>query len=267
MALNKHGLSRTIPPAVKQFVRKRCGFGCVVCGRSIIQYHHFNPEFSDATEHTADGITLLCGTHHQETHAGIISAKQIAGHNAKPFSIVNGHSTGLLRPENKYLPVRFGSSTIISPCIIRYDDEVVIGLFKPENDDDPILFSATFMDTMGNVTLRIEENEWQIGANNFDVAITKDELVIKGTNEEVVLRMRLSVDAMIVIDELRMDYRGFKIEANPGSFSVAAHNGGRLIHNGSNIAEIGIWLKSSGQALIAANQYGGAAICIGQSLT
>ena len=36
MSTNKHGLSRDIPRAVKTVVRRRCGFGCVICGNAIV---------------------------------------------------------------------------------------------------------------------------------------------------------------------------------------------------------------------------------------
>lgn len=263
MALNKHGLSRTIPPAVKQSVRKRCGFGCVVCGSSIIQYHHFNPEYFDAKQHLANGITLLCGTHHQEAHAGIISRCQLEGYDTRPYSMIARYSWGILRPANKFLPVQIGSCTIISPEIVRYDDDTVIGLIKSNDWEIPILLNATFTDSNGKVTLSIVENEWQIGSDNFDVEITKDELTIKSDKNEILLRMKLSAQNSIVIETLKMNYKGFKIEACNGSFSVTALNGATLVHYGANIGDIGIWLKSSGHALLAAGYSGGAGVRVG----
>lgn len=67
---NKHGLSRNIPSAVRLKVRKRCGFGCVVCGSAVYDYEHFEPEFHDAKEHSASGIALLCPTDHARKRKG-----------------------------------------------------------------------------------------------------------------------------------------------------------------------------------------------------
>ncbi|GAH43227.1 unnamed protein product, partial [marine sediment metagenome] len=48
---NQYGLSRYIPLEIKRAVRQKCGFGCVVCGSTIYQYHHFDPPFNEAKQH------------------------------------------------------------------------------------------------------------------------------------------------------------------------------------------------------------------------
>lgn len=50
-AMNKHGLSRTIPEPVKREVRQACGFGCVFCGHALVEYEHVDPLFADARLH------------------------------------------------------------------------------------------------------------------------------------------------------------------------------------------------------------------------
>ena len=37
------------------------------------------------------------------------------------------------------------------------------------------------------------------------------------------------------------------------------------LHAGDVVADIGIWMKSTGEALIAANALGGAGVCIGRA--
>jgi hypothetical protein len=68
---NKYGLSRVIPADIAREIRKRCGFGCVNCGSALYHYEHMIPEFSEASQHIAEKITLLCGTCHDYVTRGI----------------------------------------------------------------------------------------------------------------------------------------------------------------------------------------------------
>src|SRR5436190_17564410 len=81
--MNAHGLSRDIPEPIKRAVRQRCGFGCIICGSAVVQYHHFSPEYADATEHRAEGITLLCGRCHDKVRQA--GPEEIERYNAAPF--------------------------------------------------------------------------------------------------------------------------------------------------------------------------------------
>lgn len=46
--VSQHGLSRQIPEEIRLEVRRRCGFGCMQCGNSIVQCEHTEPEFAAA---------------------------------------------------------------------------------------------------------------------------------------------------------------------------------------------------------------------------
>ena len=73
---NKYGLSRNIPEDVKLAVRQACGFGCVVCGMSIIEYEHIDPPFHDATVHDPTKIALLCATCHGNVSKKVLVQRQ-----------------------------------------------------------------------------------------------------------------------------------------------------------------------------------------------
>lgn len=93
---NQPELSRTIPPEVKLRVRQRCGFGCVICGDAFYEYEHFSPEFKNAKEHHADGITLLCPTHHSAKTRNRMSIAAIVEANQNPKARQEGFSKGAL---------------------------------------------------------------------------------------------------------------------------------------------------------------------------
>ncbi len=69
---NKNGLSRYIDKATKDYVRARCRFGCVLCGRVPYHYDHFRVPFSEAREHDPDDIILLCEEHHAHKTRGLL---------------------------------------------------------------------------------------------------------------------------------------------------------------------------------------------------
>jgi hypothetical protein len=174
-----------------------------------------------------------------------------------------GHTKDVLFTSKTDLPVRIGSSRVCAATVIRFDDDVVVGLSRPEDPDGPLQLNATLTDSNGHELLRVINNEWQVGTNRYDIQTTKDRLKINDSRRNVVLEMSLDAGVELRIERLNMSYRGFRIVASEGSFELTVPSGGRLKQNGSVYADIGIWMKSSGHALIAANLTGGAAVCIG----
>ena len=260
MNQNKHSLSRYIDSASKQAVRQHCGFGCVICGCAIVIYHHFDPEFRDATSHDPKGITLLCGQCHQRVHAGIIPSEAVKEANNAPHCRRSGHTKDFLFMGVSVVPVRLGSSRIRAESILKYDDEVIMGFSPPECGGAPIRLHADLTDDEGGPILSIVDNEWRVGADNYDVFTKGKVLTVKNKDAEDILKMELVGQTEIQIKKLQMNFRGFHIEADETWFSIRYQQGGTFRHSGEVIGDIGIWMQSDGGALIAANKSGGAAV-------
>lgn len=257
MVSNRYGLARFIDAATKRAVRQRCGFGCVVCGCAIVQYHHFDPPFANAMSHEASGITLLCGQCHDRAGRGIIDQGLVSGANASPFCLNAGHAKDILFTSTASLPVWFGSSRVCAEAIIKFDDDVVVGLSRPEDSNGPIQLNATLTDQKGSELLRVINNEWRVGAHMYDIQTTRDRLRISDGPRDVVLDMHLAARDELRIERLKMWYRGFAIVAGDGRFTITVPSGQKYTHDGSVYADIGIWMKSSGEALVATNATGG----------
>jgi hypothetical protein len=264
MTQNQFGLDRSIDAATKRTVRQRCGFGCAICGCAIIQYHHFDPLFADAKSHDPSGITLLCGQCHDRAHRGIIGKAAVSSANAAPKCKELGYSKDLLFIGDSSIPVRFGSSRVRAATVLMYDDRVVVGFSKPEHVGAPLQLNAIFTDDNANEVLRVVDNEWQVGIDRYDIFTEKDRLTVKDAPGDIVLEMSLAVGTEICIRRLRMKYLGFSIICDEDSFSLTTPSGARLGHRGDVVADIGIWMKSTGEALMAANSSGGAAVRIGR---
>lgn len=263
MTKKQFGLDRHIDEGTKRAVRQRCGFGCVLCGCAIIEYHHFDPPFTDAVRHDPAGITLLCGQCHARAERKIIDFKTVSAANASPWCIQNGYSKDLLFLGTNNIPVRFGSSRVRAATVLMYDERVVIGLSDPERTGAPLRLNAVFTDNKENEILRVVDNEWQVGINRYDIRTTQDRLVVRNALGDIILELSLAAGTEIHVGRLRMRYRGFSIVANKNSFSLTVPSGGQFRHNGDVLADIGIWMKSTGETLVAANALGGAAVCIG----
>lgn len=81
---------------MKRSIRKRCGYGCIICGASIYTYHHING-FRDEVGHIESEITLLCDSCHRKTTNGIIPLAEIMRADADPIN--RQPSTPHSRPE------------------------------------------------------------------------------------------------------------------------------------------------------------------------
>lgn len=72
-----------IPAEVQREVRRRCGFGCVLCGLPIYQIHHIE---GDPTIHNPKDMALLCPNHHEMEKKGLIPKEQVRAANADPVN-------------------------------------------------------------------------------------------------------------------------------------------------------------------------------------
>src|SRR3569832_302716 len=90
---NKFGLARSIPDPVKREIRKRSGFGCVICGLILYDYEHFDPPYEEATRHDPNGICLLCPNHHRRAGRPALSKEEVGRAYAEPFALRRGYAS------------------------------------------------------------------------------------------------------------------------------------------------------------------------------
>lgn len=81
-----------IPESIKREVRRRCGFGCVICGCPVYDYEHML-EWSVVQRHVASEITLLCPTHHRAKTSRRLSPEMVQKANENPFNLNKDFST------------------------------------------------------------------------------------------------------------------------------------------------------------------------------
>lgn len=202
---NKHGLSRNIPSDIKRAVRQRCGFGCVICGKGIVQYDHFSPEFADATEHRAEGITLLCGNCHDKKNRRLLTNDQVARMNAKPYCLQNGTAFERFHLSGDQ-PIVLLGTTEFRDCkvILEVAGERVIWFTKPEAEEEGLQLNARIRDETGKIVFEVLKNEWKVGDGVWDMDTSGNGIVIRSRPRKFELILRFLPPETIKVERLRL---------------------------------------------------------------
>lgn len=212
---NKHGLSRDIDEPTKMVVRKRDGFGCVRCGIGLYEYHHFNPPFSEAKVHNADGITLLCPTCHSATSKGILSMETIQENVNQPYCRRQGYSSYRWDLQFPML-VHFGnfiyyaSSDKADHVILVVDNEYILRCCA-DPAGGPMQLSATFRDKNNQVCLEIVNNEWKASTDNWDVKQVGRKLIIYEEKRQIGIELESAPPHDFIFTSLTTYFNGNKL--------------------------------------------------------
>ncbi len=237
--VNQFDLSRTIPSSIKREIRKRCGFGCVVCGSLVYEYHHCNPTFAEARLHNPESIVLLCGGCHARVTKGLLSDETVSKAANNPKCLEQGYSHLPLDVGEHFPIIHIGNSTFIgNPTVINAFGNRLLAIDEPEEIGSPFRISAKFYDRNGYETCRIFENECQGLFSNWDITCVGNVITVKGDDEEIVLRLRTIPPNELVIDRLNMFYKGFRI---------IVHNNGQII---TYLPDGRMWFQLSGSTFV-----------------
>jgi len=257
---NRHGLGRHIPDPTARVIRQECGFGCAICGAAIFIYHHFDPPFQDAREHSVDGIVLLCPNCHMKF--GKLPAERMREHRQFPRCKKEGFTRDDSLFGFQQVPkVQLGQITATGGHIIKYRDRVLLGLCAPEEQGAPLRLTCELFDDRNVLLLSIQDNQVTIGVDHFDVKWESNgrELYIRRGCGDIILRMTTNRVDTICITQLAMAIAGGRIFCAPDKgLTVRAPSGGCFSVNGQVIGEIGIWITDKNMCLLGANSLGGA---------
>jgi len=222
---NKHGLSRTVPAAVRREVRQRCGFGCVRCGLGLYDYEHFDPDFKEATEHCADGITLLCMQCNQKRRRGVLSVETVKAANASPRCSEQGFANEAFDFGQDSVEIAFAGVTF-SDCdrLIEVNGFPILAIRPPEAPSQPYRLSGRFADETGEITLKIEDNIWSAGADNWDVECIGPRITIRSGPRNVALILKAEPPTRLVIEKLNMQFEGVFLRGESDLLEISFDN-------------------------------------------
>ena len=220
-----------IPAGIKREVRKRCGFGCVLCGKPLYDYDHI-VDWSKVKEHKADNITLLCRLHHNEKTAKLLPIERVIKANKYPINLKRGKSTphllhydgencaAVLGPMEFTFELKLENDFMI-PLII---DNVPIIQFR--RVDDQLLLSLQIFDNDNNLSVQVIDNEIWYLAELWDVDLVGRELTVRYQLKDLLLRMRIEVPNKISIDRANFCRNGIKVDINDKVFFLSNNNTG-----------------------------------------
>ena len=224
--INKHGLPRRVPAGIAREVRRRCGFGCVKCGSAIYDLEHFEPDYKDAVEHNADGITLLCMQCNQKKARGLLSAATVKRCNQKPRCKEDGFASEFFDFGLEGYEVVFGGARFKNCAdLVRVSGTSVLSIAPPTEKGMPFLLSGKFFGVDGKSNLIIEDNQFQVLSGNWDVEIEGGVITVRSEPRNIVLRLRTSPPDTIVVERLKMRYGSYSIEVDESSFRFTQNGG------------------------------------------
>lgn len=240
---NKHGLNRTIPSEIRREVRRRCGFGCVICGLSLYDYEHFNPDFKDAKTHNPDGITLLCMQCNQKRRRGMLSVDTVVAANKNPKSLQQGFSNEAFDFGECPVEIVFAGVTFKN-CdhLIEVYGIPVLSINNPEEENAPYRLTGRFCDDAGEATLKIDNNVWSVGADNWDVECIGPRITIRKGLGDIVLILKSEPPRRLIVERINMQFEGVYFRGGGDTLEVSydARNWNKFVSCSMENCRVGI---------------------------
>lgn len=157
--INRNGLSRNIPSAVKLEVRRNCNYGCVICGMIPYEYDHLRVSFFECTKHDPSDIVLLCSKHHSEKSKGIISFQDVQNY-IKLGAAKDSKSRFKIETLRSDFYVKFGNSELHrTPSSFTVDDQSIFDVSTTDNALEPIILNGKIFAFDGKIIIEIKDNE------------------------------------------------------------------------------------------------------------
>lgn len=243
-AMNRYGLSRDIPSEVKQQVRIRCRFSCVMCGAIPIQYDHFQTPFAKCKQHDPEDIILLCSHHHDLKTKKLIDNADILG--AWSSRDNNPGNFGFSLPVTKSdFRVRWPSVEIYAAKHdIVVGDRPVLRLELSEDHLQPIKMSGRFNDLRGKSICAIEDNEITSSADFIgDFELRQNRFVYKMPDGRISLQFLLSSTGL-QIESISHVHNDAYVYGNQNFLQVGNSRGGVRMTRCmlGNRSEAAVWI-------------------------
>lgn len=217
---------KSIPNSVKVEVRKRCGFGCVICGDPEYDYHHIIHHASGGAD-SAENLVILCPTHHSSYHRGTIPQSVIKNFNASPFALSKTPFKYLHIDLSGYIPITLGNigfgisnsgKTKRRLDLLKFHDGY--SPFSIEADNSQIFLNADLRSQSGETQLIIERNNLSYSNKMHDFYFKSNQIFIKNRNGSLALHAKIENDH-IKISEASILHKG--------TLFVADHKSGNII--------------------------------------
>lgn len=162
-------MNRNPPESVKKTLRKEVGFGCPVtdCGCPYLEWHHFDPPWSEENHHRPEGMIALCREHHIQADNGAFTKDQLHSFKKNGQNNWRKISGKFNWMRNRLLTVVGGNFYYETPIIFKYKGQPIIWLERDENNY--IRLNLTMLTTTKEVRAYIKNNEWFNAGRELDI--------------------------------------------------------------------------------------------------
>jgi hypothetical protein len=225
-------IARQPPADVKRQLRREAGFGCCVCGRPIIQYHHI-VEWAEEQHFRPEDMMVLCPLHHDKATDQAMPEAEQRRYKIKPFNIANGLVHGKLALKQDYCAVDIGDVTVVGEgTFMRIDGEEMLALYMGEQNFE---LSVTLYDQADCLALHIDHNEWISGDPlPWDIEADWQRLTLRERHRKILL----SLDAKKVPMRLTAEFWRSGKFLKLGTSGISA--GGKTFTQGAGIKNLAI---------------------------
>lgn len=211
--------NRNIPLPIQREVRKRCGFGCVVCGLPLYEYDHLKG-WATVHEHVAEDITLLCDQHHREVTSGLLPRDSVIAANKSPYNLRSGVSSSLpLHYEGNFCEVNIGGNifttfsegefTASMPLLI--DNIPLIGFVM---QDGQLLLNVNIFDEFNQIVLKIVNNHLFYSITPWDISFIGRNLIIREGHRKFLINILFEPPNKVFISKGRFLCNGVELIIN-----------------------------------------------------
>lgn len=158
-------MDRTPPREVRRALTSEVGFGCPVpgCANPYLEYHHFDPPWTEREHHDRAGMIALCAEHHKKADAGAFTHEQLSAMKQSTGEQVTGRFDWL---RNRLLAVVGGNFYYETLTIFEFRGKRTIWFNRDEAGR--LLLNLRMLTSSGEKRLRLEDNDWIIQGDPVD---------------------------------------------------------------------------------------------------
>lgn len=227
---NKYGLSRYIPEDIREQVRKRSGYGCIVCRKIPYDYDHFQKSYVESKIHDPDDIILLCPNHHRAKENGQLSPAKIQ---LRIEQIKKGDPQYLTELLSDYFNIFWPANNIFSNFSsgIKINGKPVFEVTRTGDKFDPVHFSFVIKDRKNETICVVKNNAFEFREDKIrDLILEGSNLKLKDENDEYILDLEI-LHLGIYIKRLKIIQDGCYILADKTSLIVGNSDAHVAINN------------------------------------
>jgi hypothetical protein len=214
----------------KREVRRRCGFGCVICGIPIYHYDHMLG-YARVQRHRPEEITLLCGLHHDLKTRGILPNEEVIAANERPANLRHGatapftwsrfrNQCDIVLGSDVYRMAGINEGDLFTVFLV--DGRILLGL---RYLDEHLLFTFAIFDEYNLPLLRIVDNEMLLRVDQWDVEVEGPRLVLRQAPRQILIDVRFEAPERVIIRRGRFLFNGIEIVIRPDGYYVPSREG------------------------------------------